>query len=187
MPIANVCISEIDQYSFKVWDTTTQQMYDDAGIDLTTVTAASLEFKDLKTNDIYTVDITSDWSYFLGDGITVNVLDFPDSQMGDYDYFPDWTYNVKVKYTYNAVEYNTSKSVGFRARISNIVYQQLQQSDWVKELKCGCGCNKYSSSFRKFDWLDKLKIASEMCLLTQYTEILTSLYKLTGTTHEYAN
>ena len=187
MPIANLCLKELTEYSFIIFDTTTEQSYDESGIDLSTVTAAYLDFKDLHSDITYTIEITSDWSYFLGDGITINVLDFPNNQMGDYDYLPDWMYSATVRYTYNSVEYSTSKTVGFRQIISTIVYQQLQQSDWVKELKCGCGCEKYSSAFRKFDFLDKLSLASDNCLIAQYEEILLALYKLTGTTHEYAS
>lgn len=187
MPLLQICVQQIDEYKFKVWDTTLKQTYDDAGIDLTTVTAATLEFKDLKTGTIYSIDILSDWNYVLGDGLMVNVLDFPNNQMGEYDFLPDWMYLITIKYTYNSVQYSSSKTIGFRAIISNIVYQQLQQSDWVKELKCGCGCEKYSTSFRKFDYLDKLELASNHCLIMQYEEILIALYKLTGTTHEYSS
>lgn len=187
MPLLNICVKQLDEYRFLVWDTTTEQTYTEAGIDLTTVTAATLEFKDLKTNAIYTLDILLDWSFVLGDGLTVNILDFPDNKMGEYEYFPDWTYNVIIKYTYLTIPYQSSKSIGFRSIISNIVYQQLQQSDWVKDLKCGCGCEKYSTPFRKFDYLNGLEIASKNCLLAEYNEILLALYKLTGTTHEYSN
>jgi hypothetical protein len=187
MPLLSICASQVNEYSFKVWDTTLQQTYDDAGINLDTVTAATLEFKDLKTNLTYTINILSDWEYVLGDGLLINILDFPNDKMGEYEYFPDWMYDLTVKYTYNSVEYSSSKTIGFRSIISNIVYQQLQQSDWVKELKCGCGCEKYSSAFRKFDFLDKLELASIHCLITQYEELLLALYKLTGTTHEYSS
>lgn len=187
MAILSICADQIDEYKFKVFDTTLQQAYDGASIDLTTVTAAYLDFKDTKTGITYTLDILSDWSYVLGDGLLVNILDFPNNQMGNYDYFPDYYYEIKVRYTYNSVEYSSTKGIGFRKIISTIVYQQLQQSDWVKELKCGCGCEKYSSAFRKFDFLDKLEIASNNCLIVQYEEILLALYKLTGTTHEYAS
>lgn len=187
MAIFSLCAQQVDEYKFKIFDTTLQQAYDDASIDLSTVTAASLEFKDLHTGDIYIIDITSDWSYVLGDGLLVNILDFPNNEMGGYEFFLDWMYNLTVKYIYNSIEYSSSKTIGFRAIISNIVYQQLQQSDWVKELKCGCGCEKYSSAFRKFDYLDKLELASNNCLIAQYEEILVALYKLTGTKHEYSS
>ena len=188
MALLNPCTREIDKYSFLIWDTTTQEMYDAASIDLTTgVTAAVINFTDLYTGTVYSIDILSRWAYLLGDGITVNIAtDFTDGLMGTYNYFPDYSYNISVVYTHLGVEYTAGKTIGFRAIISNVVYQQLQQADWVKELKCGCGCEKYSNSFRKFDWLDKLVIASSQCLITQYNEILLSLYKLTGTTHEYS-
>ena len=186
MSLLNPCVIEIDKWSFLVKDTTTQQTYDDAGIDLTTVTAAKLVFKNLYDDSEYEIDILSDWAYLLGDGITINVTQFPDGLMSTYDYFPDWMYEVSIVYTYNTLEYTASTTVGFRDIISHIVYQQLQQDDWKQTLGCGCGCEKYSTSLRKFDYLHGLQIASENCLINQYTTILLALYKLTGTTHEYA-
>jgi len=186
MALLNICVTEVDKYSFKVWDITTDQTYATAGIDLSTVTAATLTFKNLYDNSTYTIDILSDWAYVLADGLTINITDFPDGLMSTYAYFPDWMYSVTITYTYNSISYSKLKTIGFREIISTIVFQQLQQSDWVDQLKCGCGCEKYSTSFRKFNFLDGLTIASENCLITQYTEILTTLYKLTGTTHEYS-
>ena len=186
MSLLNPCITQIDKYSFKVVDITTDQTYDTTGIDLSTVTAAKLVFKNLFDNTTYEIDILSDWAYVLADGLTINITSFPDGLMSGYDYFPDWMYQITIVYTYNSVEYSKARTVGFRTIISTIVFQQLQQSDWVKTLKCGCGCEKYSTSFRKFNFLDGLEIASANCLITQYTEILTALYKLTGTVHEYS-
>lgn len=186
MSLLSPCVTEINKYSFLVKDTTTQQTYDTAGVDLTTVTAAKIVFKNLFDGETYEIDVLSDWEYLLGDGVTINITDFPDGQMGEYTEFPDWMYKTTVEYTYDSKEYSPSRLTGFRATITNIVNQQLQQSDWVKELKCGCGCEKYSTSFRKYDWLDKLSIASYNCLINQYNEIMLALYKLTGTTHEYA-
>ena len=184
--ILHICANQIDRYNFKVYDTVTEQMYADTGIDMTTVTAAKLVFTDKKTGSNYEIDIFSDWQYILSDGLTININDFPDNKMGDYDYFPDWVYDITVVYTYGGNEYSSKKCIGFRAIISNIVYQQLQQSSWVQEMKCGCGCKKYATSFRKFDFLGMLKVASENCLINEYIEILQSLYKLTATTHEYS-
>lgn len=186
MSLLNPCVRQVDEYSFIVEDATTDQAYDAAGVDLSTVTAAKIVFKDLYTNETYDIDIIANWSYLLGDGLTINIADFPDYQMGDYEYFPDYMYHVSVVYTYGGREYTAGRYVGFREKISKIVYQQLQQSDWVKELKCGCGCEKYSTTFRKFNYLQGLQIAAKNCLINQYNEILLALYKLTGTVHEYA-
>ncbi|MBN2661592.1 MAG: hypothetical protein JXR54_10025, partial [Tannerellaceae bacterium] len=119
MALLNICIKQIDRFKFKVWDTTTDQTYAQAGIDLVNtvatttttaaptttttsttsapisttttsqpsasttstttvtttttteatlpVTAAVLIFKDLNTNETYSIDILSDWNYLLGD------------------------------------------------------------------------------------------------------------------------
>ena len=187
MAILKAQAKQIDKYSFLVWDCTTQQMYDDTGIDLTSnVTAAKIVFKDRKTGTEYEIDVLSRWSYILGDGLTLNILEFPDGMMGDYDYFPDYMYDISVVYTYTGNEYTSTKIIGFRTIISDIVIQQLQQANWLEELKCGCGCKKYASSFRKFDFLKRLGVASDLCLINEYLKILMALYKLTGTTHEYA-
>jgi len=186
MPILNPCLNQINKYSFLVKDITTQQMYDDASIDLSSnVTAAKIVFKDYYDNTTYDINILSDWSYILGDGITINILDFPSSEMGGYDYFPDYYYNISVVYTYKGIEYTASRDIGFRAIISFITYQQLQQSDWKITLKCTCGCEKQSLEMRKFNYLRGLQLASKNCLKDQYISVLLALYKLTGTTHEY--
>ena len=186
MSILHICARQLDRYSFRVWDTVTQQRYDQTGIDLTTVTAAKIVFKDLKTNTEYEIDILDDWYYLLGDGLDINIIQFPNMKMGDYDYFPDWMYDIKVVYTYSGTEYSSTKIIGFRTIITGIINQQLQQAEWIKELRCGCGCKKYATSFRKYDFLHLLEIASLNCLKSQYTDLLLSLYKLSGTTHEYA-
>ncbi len=184
--ILNPCVRQISKYSFIVQDVQTEENYVSAGIDLTAVTAAKITFKNLFTNLSYDIDIFSRWAYLLGDGVTINITDFPNFQMGIYDHFPDWSYSISVVYVLGGVTYSNTRITGFRDTISNIVYQQLQQSDWVKELRCNCGTDKYSTSLRKFNYLDGLRIASKNCLTTQYNEIVLALYKLTGTVHEYA-
>lgn len=184
--ILNPCVRQIDKYSFIVQDLQTSENYVSAGVDLTTVSTAKITFTDLYSNTSYDIDILTRWAYLLGDGVTINVAEFPNFQMGAYDHFPDYMYTISVVYAYLGVVYTNARTTGFRATISNIVYQQLQQSDWVKELKCNCGCEKYSTTFRKFNYLDGLKIASKNCLTSDYIKILLALYKLTGTVHEYA-
>ena len=94
MPILNPCVRQIDKWSFIVEDVQTQQAYDSANIDLTTVTAASVTFKNLYDNETYTVNVLSNWAYLLGDGLTINIANFPTGTTGDLDYFPDW---IKTK------------------------------------------------------------------------------------------
>jgi len=190
MSLLSPSVSQINKYSFLVKDTTTAQAYTDAGVDLTTVTTASLVIKKAYLPDAgstYTIDISSNWAYLLGDGITINVTDLPNNLFDGYAYFPDWMYSISVVYTYNSTEYTKEVIIGFRRIIKDVVMQQLQQADWVQELKCGCGCEKYSTSFRKFNYLDGLEIASDNCLTAQYQEILLALYKLAGQTHEYSD
>ena len=182
--LLNPCITQIDKYSFLIKDNTTAQMYAEAGVDLTSVTSASITFKKAyQPTTTYTINIGTDFQYILGDGLTINVTDFPDNLVYGEDHIPDWMYTVSVIYTYNSRSYTKTRTVGFKDTIATVVYAQLQQSDWVKELSCGC--EKYTSSMRKFNYLRGLELASEHCLIVQYQEILTALYKLTGTTHEY--
>ena len=182
--LLNPCITQIDKYSFLIKDNTTAQMYAEAGVDLSSVTSASITFKKAyQPTTTYTINIGTDFQYILGDGLTINVTDFPDNLVYGEDHIPDWMYTVSVIYTYNSRSYTKTRTVGFRDTIAAVVYAQLQQSDWVKELSCGC--EKYTSSMRKFNYLRGLELASEHCLIVQYQEILTALYKLTGTTHEY--
>lgn len=187
MSILRLSVSQINRYSFLVKDITTQERYDAVGVDLTTgVTAATLTVTNLYDNESYDIDILSDWAYLLDDGITVNMTDFPDNKLGNYAYFPDWFYRFKVTYTYNGVQYSASKEVGFRYYIKNVVFQQLQQSDWKQTIGCGCGCEKYNTSIRKFNWLKALEIASDLCLVNEFNTTLLALYKLTGYTHEFS-
>ena len=102
MSLLSPCVTEINKYSFLVKDVTTQQTYDTAGVDLTTVTAAKIVFKNLFDSETYEIDVLSDWEYLLGDGITINIVDFPSGQMGDYTEFPDWMYEITVEYTYDS-------------------------------------------------------------------------------------
>ena len=185
MSLLSPCVIQRNKYSFRVFDTTLQQTYYNAGVNLGIATNAKLTFKNLYDNETYEIDISNDWQFFIDDGIIVNIVDFPDGKMGEYDYFPDWFYKITISYTYKNKQYSASKSVGFRDIISYRSYQQLQQSDWKEELKCGCGCEKYSSSFRKFDYLHGLEVASKNCLINQYLKILKALHRLTGTRHEY--
>ena len=184
--LLNPVITQINKYSFLIKDSTTAQMYTEAGVDLSTVTSATVTFKKayLPTTT-YTITIGTDFQYILGDGLTINITDFPDNLVYDQDHIPDWMYTISVIYTYNSRDYTKTRTVGFREVISAIVFAQLQQSDWVKELSCGC--EKYSLSMRKFNYLRGLEIASDQCLIMQYQEILMALYKITGTTHEYSS
>ena len=43
--LLNPVITQIDKYSFLIKDSTTEQMYTEAGVDLTSVTSASITFK----------------------------------------------------------------------------------------------------------------------------------------------
>ena len=181
MSILVLCAEQVDKYNFKVWDRTTQEAYDAAGVDLSSVSSAKIVLKNMFDLSEYEVDILSRWSYLLGDGIIINVTDLPDSW--SVSYFPDWMYEIKVKYTYGGKDYSYIRSIGFRSIITDKVIQQLQQSDWAVEFECGC--EKYSTSFRKFDFLNMLEVASRNCLANQYVKILKALYRLSGERHGY--
>lgn len=184
--LLNPVVNQINKYSFLVTDATTQQTYDEAGVDLSTATNVVLSIQKAYNPEVtYEINVSSNLQYILDGGLTVNVNDFDGNLVFGLDHFPDWMYEVTVSYTYQGLRYNKKEVVGFRSTITDIVIQQLQQSDWVKELSCGC--EKYSLTIRKFNYLRGLTLASENCLIMQYQEILLALYKLTGTTHEFSS
>ena len=184
--LLNPCVTQNNEYSFLIKDNTTQQMYTESGVDLSTVTAASLRFKNLYDDEEYTINILTDWEYLIGDGLTINIIDFPNRKMGEWEYFPDWVYEISVIYTYNGTQYTKKQTVGFKFLISEVVFQQLMQEDWKKTLACGCNCSKVSLSARKFNYIKSLEYAMENCLVDEYTEMLQALYKLANQTHVFS-
>ena len=187
--ILAICAQQIDEYSFKVWNTVSVQTYEESGIDLSGVTSATLFWKkvnDEAENEV-SVDISDVFQYLFTDGgITVSFEDFGLDTIYGETYFPDWMYSVTIEYTYNEVEYDASITVGFLKIIKNIVYQQMMKSNWKKELSCTCGCDSYNTTLRKWDYLMSLDIAAQLCLVNEYEKTLLALYKLTGTEHEFA-
>jgi hypothetical protein len=207
--ILAICASQVDEYAFTVSNTVSQQQYDNAEVDLSTVTEAVLYFK--KVNDVdanrISVNIGSgedesestttttaeegvvinDFGYLFEDGgMTVHFEDFGEDTYNGYDYFPDWMYEITIKYTYDGIEYAATTTVGFKAIINRIVYQQMLQANWKKELACYCNCNNQNSTLRKYNFLMMMEAAMEQCLVNEYLTILKSLYKTTGTIHEFS-
>jgi len=190
MSILRLCTTQIDECNFNIKNITPQQTYDDLGIDLTdgSVTAATLSFR--KYNDTVantvTIDILADWAYvFQCTGLNINITDFPELTFMGYDYFPDWMYQTIITYTYNGTEYTDTVQKGFLKRIYSVVEQQMMQANWKKELACTCGCESYTTTLRKWNYLQMLGIAENLCLINEFQTILLSLYKITGTIHEY--
>ena len=169
-----------------VKDSTTAQIYNDAGIVDFSVTTAKIVFKNTMDDSEYEIDILANWDYLLGcDGLTINIIDFPDLLMSNYKYFPDGVYETTVVYTYQGIEYSDLSTTGFKYLIDKVIAQQLLQSNWKKELHCDCNCKKYSTSIRKFNWFMMLGYAAGKCLYTEYMRILRALYKLTGEKYEF--
>ena len=185
--ILSICANEVNDTSFVVYNNTSQQQYDSSGIDLSTVTTATLTFSRVnEVGDVVTFDIGTIFQYLFEDGgMTVDFEDFGEDLINGYDFFPDGLYTVKITYTYDGNSYDASTTVGFKARISNYVYQQMQQSNWKKELACNCGCDAYNTTLRKWEYLYNLDIAAELCLIAQFDYTLKALYKLTGFTYEF--
>lgn len=187
--ILSICGRENNEYSFSIWNTVSQQSYDDAGVDHTTFTNASISFK--KVNDLdanaTTVAITDeDLAYlFENGGLEMEFQDFGVATIYGYTYFPDWMYTITVTYTYDGTEYTTSATIGFRAIINRAVTQQMLRSNWKKELACNCGCESYSATLRKFNYLMMMDWAASLCLINEWIYNLEALYKLAGMTHEF--
>lgn len=186
--IVSLCAQQLSEYEFSVWNVTSTQTFENAGIDiLTGVTAATLHFQKVNgEGDDVTVDIIDQWQYlFETGGITINFADFGESEINGFTYFPDWLYTVTINYTYDGEEYEAAVTVGFVKIIKNIVYQQMMQANWKKELSCSCGCDPYNTTLRKWNFLMMLDIAATLCLISEYEYTLLALYKLTGTEHEF--
>ena len=185
------CIIQIDDCSFRVKNTVAQSTYDDAGVNLkgSKLTAAKLYFKKINDSDAnaQVIDLLSNFEYLFDcNGLVIDVSDFTDDKWMGNEFFPDWMYETKIIYTYDGVEYTDSTTTAFMARIKNIVYQQTIQSNWKKDLACTCGCEDYNSVLRKWNWNNLAEVAAELCLINEFLTMLEGLYKITGTTHEYA-
>lgn len=186
--ILSICAQQVSEYSFNVFNTVSVQKYADAGINLPDdATNITLSFK--KVNDTlantFTIDFNDQFPYiFTSGGAEVSFTDFGLDEMNGYDFWFDWMYTVTITYTYLGVVYTASTTVGFLKIIKNIVYQQLMKSNWKKELSCSCGCDPYSTTLRKWDFLRMLQISAELCLISEWQYTLLALYRLTGTEHE---
>jgi hypothetical protein len=189
--LLQICGSQIDEYSFTVSNTVALQTYIDAGVDWTTFTNVTLKFSKVnETTPLLQLDISDIYEYMFltsdQDGLlTINFSDFGEDTFNGETFFPDWLYTVTIEYTYAGDEYSTSVTIGFLKLIKNIVYQQMMQSNWKKELSCNCNCEPYNTTLRKWDYLQILDITSDLCLINENLLTLQSLYKLTGTDHEF--
>ncbi len=185
--ILTICASQVDEYNFTVWNNTAEQQYIQSNIDLSSVVTATLYFSRVNSQgDEVTVDIGDTFSFlFTTGGLTLNFDDFGETLINGYTYWPDSVYTITIKYVFDGILYEAATTVGFKKLISSVVYQQLQQSDWKKDVSCSCGCDSYSTTLRKWEYLYKLDIAASLCLLTQFDVILKALYKLTGQEYEF--
>lgn len=186
--LLQICSNQISEYAFTVTNTVSTQTYADAGVDLSTVTDATLFFK--KVNDItaneVSIDISDTFHYLFEDGgLTINFVDFGLDEIYEQTFFPDYLYEVRIEYVYDGNTYSATVTVGFLKLIKNIVYQQMMKANWKKELSSTCNCEPYNTTLRKWNYLMMLDIASELCLVNEYTTTLQALYKLTGTDHEF--
>lgn len=191
--ILSICASEIDETSFNVWNIISTQTYTDSGIDLSTVTDATLYFGKVNGDEDDEVSVTltpAQFQYlFATGGLTIHFAAFQETLINGYSYFPDYMYTVRIEYVYPAdgETYTASATMGFKARIQHIIYQQMLQSEWKKELSCTCSCESYSTTLRKWNYLMMMEIAANLCLINEYLNILGSLYKLTNTEYEFAS
>ena len=165
MPSVQLKITQIDKYSFLAQETL---------LEVPTVTSAVLHFENPYTEEVYDIDVTSKWAQMIVNGAVVAISDFPSGKMGEYDYFPDGIYNVTLDV--DSQTYESTVAAPFDAIIEDVVAQQTIQSDWKTELNCSC--EKYSTMFRKFNYLKMLEFAAQTCLLAEWQEILEALYKL---------
>lgn len=187
MSALTICLTQNDEYGFKLTNTTPQQTYDQVGVDWATFTNLSLTFR--KVNDTanqLTLDISANYGYlFESGGLNIAFEDFGEALFNGYAYFPDWMYEAIITYTYNGTVYTASATTGFHKLISNIVYQKTKQSDWKHELAYDCNCEKSNTTLRMWDYFWQMRTASTLCLINEYLNLLKALYKLTATTMEF--
>ena len=186
--ILTICANQVNDTSFVVYNATSTQQYTESGIDLSTVTVSSLTFSLVNgTGDVVTMDISAIFTYLFEDGgMTINFEDFGEDLINGYAYFPDAMYSITITYIYDGVEYQASTTVGFKYKINNIVIQMMIQNKWKAELSCSCACDPYNSVNRRWEYLYNLDSAAELCLISEWEYTLEALYKLTGTTYEFA-
>jgi hypothetical protein len=184
--ILSICSQQVNDTSFVVYNNTSQQLYTESGINLATVTTATLTFSRVnEEGDVVTTDISLTFQYlFESGGLTIDFTDFGEDLINGLDYFADALYTISISYVYDGNLYTASTTVGFKARINNIVIQMMIQSNWKKELSCSCACDPYNSVNRRWEYLYNLDLLAELCLISEYELNLKSLYKLTGTEYE---
>jgi len=185
--ILTICGQEVDEYNFTVWNNTSQMQYTQSGIDLSVVDTATLYFSRVNNvGDEVSLDIGDTFQFlFATGGLTVNFNDFGETLINGFSYLPDSIYTIRITYVYDGNLFEAATTVGFKKIISNVVCQQLQQSDWKKDLSCSCGCDSYSTTLRKWEYLYNLDISAQLCLLAQFDATLRALYKLTGQEYEF--
>lgn len=184
------CSWALDEYRVRLKNNTSQESYDNAGVDYNTFTNIRLRIHKVNDPDNYLeLNITERFLYMFQcqGGLVVSFDEFGEDEFNGYDYFPDWLYETKILYVYNGTEYTSSVTTGHRPIISRVLYQQLQQADWRKELQCDCNCTDYNSTLRKWHYLQMMNVAAEICLINQWFRMMKALYKICGVDHEFAD
>ena len=157
--------------SLIVYDTTTLQEYEDAGIDIET-DIVSITFTITVNGVDYSEDISTKLDNLRdGSGLEIQATDILGSQ------FKDGVYDTTLEIVENSTGSNqtrTSESkVVFYEIVKYKVISGLKNTDWKEYF--GCYTSKLKTPLRCYNWLLNLEYTSDLKLYDDSERILTSL------------
>ena len=157
--------------SLIVYDTTTLQEYEDAGIDIET-DIVSITFTITVNGVDYSEDISGKMGNLRdGNGLEIQAADILGSQ------FKDGVYDTTLEIVENSTGSDNTRTseytVVFYEIIKYKVISGLKNTDWKEYF--GCYTSKLKTPLRCYNWLLNLEYTSELGLYNDAERILTSL------------
>ena len=157
--------------SLIVYDTTTLQEYQDAGIDIET-DIVSITFTITVDGVDYSEDISGKMDNLRdGNGLEIQATDILGSQ------FKDGVYDTTLEIVENSTGSDNTRTSEYTAVFYEIVKYKvisgLKNTDWKEYF--GCYTSKLKTPLRCYNWLLNLEYTSELKLYDDAERILTSL------------
>jgi len=160
-----------------VKDTTTLQEYADNDINIET-DIVSVEYLLIDTAN--TVTYVLDVSSYLDNLRDSNGLIISNIALGMGSKFTDGKYisvlRIVEDSTNASVEHTSEVNVVLHSNIEATVYRQIKTVDWQEYI--GCYTDKLSTSVRKRQWLESLKLSNDLGLVDDAYKILKALEKI---------
>jgi len=158
-------------------DTTSLQEYADNDINVDTdIVSIDYSLIDTKNAVTYTIDITS-FQDHLRDP---NGLKIVNLALGYNGKFTDGQFisviTILEDSTGGIIQHISEVNTIFYSVIENTVYRQIKSTNWQEYL--GCYTDKLSTSIRKRQWLEDLKLSNTLGLVDDGYKILKSLEKI---------